>query len=179
MTNTDSPAGNKACETLNLRPATESDLAGINEIYNFYVDNSLAIFDWEKHSIEKRTQWFKEHQENNLPVLVATDGEQILGWASASKYSQRCGYYKTVELSIYILSEYKRKGLGRQLLSALISACKTDEYHAMLAIVASDNLGSIKLLKEFDFAVAGALKEVGYKFDRWLDVVIMQRIIKP
>lgn len=168
----------KQSDALCLRLADLADLEAINGIYNHYVEHSVSTFDMEGHSPEKRLQWFEEHRVYDLPILVASDNGKIIAWASASRYSGRCGYKHTVELSMYVASDYLNKGIGRQLMKSLVGECQEKGYHAMLAIVAADNDAGIALLRSFGFEIAGRLKEVGYKFGRWLDVTIMQKVVE-
>lgn len=162
-----------------LRPAQEADLEAINQIYNHYVENSWATFDVEKHTDEQRRTWFEEHLKDGLPVLVACDKGKVVAWGSASRYSLRCGYKGTVELSLYVAPGYEHKGIGKQLMKSLLKEGQNRGYHAMVSITSADNEPSIRLLRGLGFEMAGCLKEVGRKFDRWLDVAIMQKVMEP
>ncbi|MCA9211895.1 MAG: N-acetyltransferase [Planctomycetales bacterium] len=165
---------------ITIRQATESDLAEINEIYNESVVNSTASYDLEPQPIEVRQEWFRQHN-NRFAVFVAEDatdnGSHIEAWASLSRFSPRGGYDATAETSIYVRERSWRKGIGAKLQAALIAHAKANGFHALLALTTSENVGSIRMHEQFGFRVAGTMREVGYKFDQWLDVTIMQLIL--
>ena len=157
-----------------LRPATEADLAAINAIYNFYVRTSTATFDLEKVSLEERRQWFQRHRER-YPVLVAEAAGEVVGWCSASPFHLRPGYRQTVEDSVYLQDAWRGRGVGRLLLAALLREVVRLGYHSVMALIGdSANEASVRLHANLGFRQVGIEREVGYKFDRWLDVVLMQ-----
>lgn len=165
------------CETSLLREAEEKDLARIVEIYNESVRSSTATFDLSEESIESRRRWFEEHQSNDLPIFVIEKDSSVIGWCSFSYYHSRCAYRQTVEPSIYLDASYRKQGYGKQLMNRLMTAAAEKGYHAIVALVCSENEASIKLAQYFGFEIVGRLKEVGYKFDRWLDVSILQKVL--
>lgn len=165
------------CETSLLREAEEKDLERIVEIYNESVRSSTATFDLSEESIESRRQWFKEHQSSGLPVFVIEKDSSVIGWCSLSYYHSRCAFRQTVEPSIYLDASYRQQGYGKQLMNRLMTAAAEKGYHAIVALVCSDNQASIKLAKIFGFEIVGRLKEVGYKFDKWLDVSILEKVL--
>ena len=154
------------------------DAQAICSLYNFYIKSSTASFALKEETLEERRAWLLNHETSSMPVLVADLGERVVAFASISPYHSRCGYASTVELSIYIDPVCVNKGLGKILLDRLIEMA-SDRYHALMALICSENESSIKLFAGRDFEVVGVLKEVGYKFDRYLDVTIMERILKP
>jgi L-amino acid N-acyltransferase YncA len=157
-----------------LRDARPADLPAINDLYNYYVLNSTATFHERPMPIEERRAWWDEH-ENRYPLLVAEDGDQLLGWAVLSPYSGRCGYRFTVEDSVYLRPEACGKGLGRELLTALLDRGAAAGFHSVVAIIAAESEPSIRLHAGLGFREVGRLHEVGFKFGRWLDVIFMQR----
>ncbi|MBX9571492.1 MAG: GNAT family N-acetyltransferase [Candidatus Obscuribacterales bacterium] len=165
------------CETLLLREAEERDLPRITEIYNQSVLSSTATFDLVEEKLEARQRWFQEHQKDGLPIFVIEKDSSIVGWASLSYYHSRCAYRQTVEPSIYIDASYRKHGYGKQLMNRLMTAAAENGYHAIVALVCSENDASIKLAQVYGFEQVGRLKEVGYKFDRWLDVSILQKVL--
>lgn len=120
--------------------------------------------------------WFESHQRSGLPVIVAEEDGRVAGWASLSFFHNRCGYSQTVEPSIYIRPGHHRRGLGLRLTSELM--VEAEKYHCLIAYICSENQASINLIKKFGFREIGILKEVGRKFDRWLDVTVVQRVIE-
>ena len=157
-----------------LRPATEADLGAINAIYNFYVRTSTATFDLEEGSLEERRQWFDQHGER-YPLLVAEAAGEVVGWCSASPFRLRPGYRHTVEDSVYIQDAWRGRGVGRLLLAALLREVERLGYHSVMALIGdSANEASVRLHASLGLRHVGIEREVGYKFDRWLDVVLMQ-----
>lgn len=163
--------------TVSIRRAEKKDIEAIRDIYNYYVSRSTATFALTEDSEEERNSWFQQHQDKQLPVIVAENGGRVVGWASLSYYHSRCGYKQTVEPSLYVLHEYCNRGLGRRLTKELLKAAKERGYHCIVSLVCSENKTSLSLLKKFGFEERGELKEAGRKFDRWLNVTIMQLML--
>lgn len=161
-----------------IRPATRDDLPAINALYNYYVSNSVATFALQEMSAAERETWWAEH-EGRYPVLVAEGDGRVCGWASLSRYAGRCGYRHTVEDSVYVDPDLHGWGIGGALLASLVSLGAARSFHSVVALIASDQVPSVRLHERRGFARVGVLREVGYKFDRWLDVVIMQRLLEP
>jgi len=161
-----------------IRAATRSDLAAINEIYNYYVSRSTATFALREDSLDDRSRWFDAHRANDLVILVCLIDGQTIAWGSLSPYSQRCAYKTTLELSIYIHHEFTGRGIGRKILDQLIREARQRKCHALLSLVCSENEASIALFGKAGFEPVGLLKQVGRKFDRWLDVSILQRTLE-
>ena len=163
---------------MNVRPATAADLPGILEIYNDAVLNTTATYDYEPRTLEHRTQWFEERRRDGYPVFVAVDASgRVLGWSALNPFHARFGYRFTSENSVYVAASSRGQGLGKLLLPPLIDAAKARGLHAIIAVIDADNEASIRLHARFGFEKVGHFKQVGFKFDRWLDVVYMQRIV--
>lgn len=168
----------KTLESIKIRDAQPSDLAEISNIYNYFVSRSTATFAMNEETLAERQQWFAQHQGEGLPVIVAADENgKVLGWASLSFYHERCGYRQTVEPSLYVHHEFHSKGLGKTLTTELMNLAHKGDFHCMVALVCSENETSIKVLKSFGFEEKGVLREVGRKFDRWLDVTMLQKML--
>lgn len=161
-----------------IRPAEQRDLPAIVEIYNHYVRTSSATFDTNDQTLDERRQWFDNHEKAGLPVFVAEENGNVIGWQSLSFYHSRCAYKQTVESSTYIAPSYHGKGLGRRLLETAIEAASQRGFHCIVGLISSENANSIELVKKCGFEVIGTLKEVGFKFDRWLDVTIVQKMLR-
>ena len=159
-----------------IRPAEERDLPAINDIYNFYVRTSTCTYQVEDETAEARLRWFRNHSAL-LPVFVAEREGQIVAWSSLSHYHARAGYRYTVENSIYVRDDCRRAGLGAQLLAHLVEEARRHGYHAIIAGISADQIASVELHRKFQFVEVGRLLEVGFKFDRWLDVVYLERIV--
>jgi len=161
---------------LQIRLATEADLPIINDIYNHYASNSTCTYQLEPEKIEDRVKWFNAHGPKH-PVTVAEVEGKVLGWGSLSKFHQRAAYANTVENSLYIHHEHRRQKIGSALLADQIRRAREIGHHTILAIIDSDQAGSIALHERFGFTRAAHLKQLGFKFNRWLDVVYMQLML--
>jgi L-amino acid N-acyltransferase len=161
-----------------IRAAAERDLDAIRAIYNHWVVNSVATFDMSEQAAAERASWFSQHASENLPVLVAEVKGRVVGWGSLSYYHSRCAYKQTVEPSVYVHPDFIYAGIGKSLVDALMIAAKENGYHTVVALICSENINSIRLFAGFGFTEIGTLKEVGRKFDRWLDVTLMQKALQ-
>ncbi len=161
---------------LTIRRATVADLEAINAIYNHYVVTSTATYQIAPETIEARRVWFEAHDEQH-PVIVAEVHGQLLGWGALSPFHTREAYARTVENSVYIHHDHHRHGLGGALLEELIRLAQQLEYRTIIAGIDSEQAPSIALHERYGFASVGHLNAVGYKFDRWLDVIYMQRML--
>jgi phosphinothricin acetyltransferase len=162
---------------LKVRKGTIKDLKDITEIYNEAIEKTVATFDTEKKTLDQQRIWFNEHGENN-PIIVAVKEGVIVGWAALSKYSTRCAYSNTAEISLYVREEYQGKGIGRKLMDEIIKEGEKTNIHVVLARITEGNEVSVHLHKSVGFDNIGTMKEVGQKFGRLLDVHLMQKIYK-
>lgn len=159
-----------------IRLATVADLDRINEIYNHYVLHSTCTYQTEPEPIEGRRKWFEAHGERH-PVTVAEEDGRIVGWGSLSRFHARAAYGRTVENSVYVDPALHRRGIGRLLLVDLIERAQRLGHHTIVALIDADQLPSIAIHEKLGFEPAGRLKEVGYKFNRWLHVIHMQKLL--
>lgn len=164
---------------ITLRPATANDLEGILAIVNHNILYSTALYDYNVKSMEYMQQWFSEKQEAGWPVIVADCKGKVAGYGTYGTFRTKDGYKYTVEHSVYVNEEYHGKGIGKMLLADLIVLAKKQGMHSMIAGIDAENKGSIEFHKKFGFREAGLLKEVGFKFNRWLDVVFMELHLNP
>lgn len=160
-----------------IRPARLDDIPAITDIYNDAVLRTTATFDTQPKTLDQQRAWFEAHDAQH-PILVAEEDGQVVGWASLSAYSDRCAYDGTAEDSVYVREDCRGRGIGRALLSKLIEEGRRCGLHTVLARVVGGNDGSVHLHEMFGFETIGVTREVGYKFGRWLDVVIMQLIYR-
>lgn len=157
--------------------AREEHLPAITEIYNEAVLNSTATFDTEPKTLEDRRRWFQAHGAP-YPVLVAVAPTgKVAAWASLGPYSDRPAYRFTVEDSLYVRPEYQGQGLGSRLLGTLVELAGEIGYHTIVARVVDGNVASLAVHRKCGFEAVGTLRAVGYKFDRWLDVTFLQRLL--
>ena len=160
-----------------IRHATEDDLPEILAIYNDVIINTTAVYDYEPHTLEMRQQWFKTKQEQGFPVFVATENEKIVGLSSIGPFRAWAAYKFSVENSVYVASDSRGKGIGKLLLPPLIEAAKKLRLHTIIAGIDATNEASIKLHRHFGFEEVAHFKEVGFKFNRWLDLKFLQLVI--
>lgn len=159
------------------RPATAADMPAVNDIRNYFVRTSTAIYTEQESSVEERLAWLRDRDPLLHPVIVAEEDGKIVGWASLSPYSEKCGYRTTVEVSVYVLPEYQGRGIGKALLSNLIERGRDAGAHCLIARIDADGLPSIRLHELLGFSEVGRLRDAGRKFDRWLTVVYMQKLL--
>jgi L-amino acid N-acyltransferase YncA len=161
---------------IKLRNAEIDDLERINEIYNYYVFESTCTYQTEPEPIESRKNWFINRNEKH-PVIVVENNSRILGWGATSRFKERKAYENTGEISIYIDHDWLHRGLGKVILSYLIEQAGQVGLHTLMAVISADQTPSILLHEKYGFKTVAHLKEVGYKFGQWLDVVYMQYMI--
>ncbi|MES2544344.1 MAG: N-acetyltransferase family protein [Bacteroidota bacterium] len=163
---------------IKIRAAVFSDLDTILEIINHEILNSTSIYDYEPRDFDTQKAWFEDKQKQNFPVIVAEYDKGVIGFATYGTFRFKEGYRFTVEHSVYVSPEFKGKGVGRKLLLHLIELAKEQKLHSMVGVIDSENQGSIKFHETFGFENVGNIKESAYKFDRWLDSIFMQLILK-
>lgn len=163
-------------DDVSIRPATPEDVAAIAEIYNEAILNTVATFDTETKSIADRVRWFETHDARH-PVIVAEIGGTVVAWATLSAWSDRQAYSGTAETTLYVDARYRGGGIGSSLLTALIDIATKQEFHTLIARITTGSEASIRLHIARGFEHVGTLREVGFKFDRYLDVEIYQRML--
>lgn len=162
---------------LTIRTASIKDIDEITKIYNEAIKKTIATFDTEEKTIAERKKWFKEHGQKN-PLIVAEENNIILGWAALSKYSTRCAYSDTAEISLYVKEEFQDKGIGKKLIENIVQEGEKAGLHVIIARITDGNEKSIYLHNSVGFEHVGIMKEVGRKFGKILDVYLMQKIYK-
>ncbi len=163
--------------SVNIRPSTDADLPAIAALYAYYVENTTTTFELVAPSLAEITRRRAVILEHEFPYAVAESGKgQLLGYAYTGPYRLRPAYRFTVEDSIYIDHAHTGRGIGHLLLARLIEESIAAGKREMIAVIGgSDNCGSIRLHERCGFAHAGLLKNVGYKFETWIDTLFMQR----
>ena len=146
-------------------------------IVNDAILNSSAWYEYEPWDTARLTSWFDAKQAGGWPLLVADDGAAALGFASFGPFRDRPAYARTVEHSVYIAAEARGRGVGRYLLGAIVDEAQARGLHAMIGGVDAANEGSLAFHRAAGFAEVGRLREVGWKFERWLDLVFMQKLL--
>ena len=159
---------------INIQKATLSDVNSILVIVNDAILNTTAIYDYDLRTLEEQTEWFLLKEKNNFPVFIAEWNNEILGFGTYDTFRTKIGYRFTVEHSVYVKEGFAGKGIGKLLLEQLITTAKSENYHVMIGVIDTTNENSIRFHEKFGFESIGILKEVGFKFNRWLDVNLMQ-----
>ena len=161
---------------METRPATLDDAEGIREIYNAEVETSTATFDLVPRSYEEQRQWILDRSGAYAAIVAVVDG-RVAGFASLSPYRERPAYSTTVEDSVYVADHARGRGLGRVLLDELVRRAESHGFHSLIARIVAGHDASIALHAGAGFDHVGIEREVGRKFGRWLDVVVMQRVL--
>lgn len=159
-----------------IRLARQDDLAAISDIYNHYVMRSTCTFQTEPETLADRAAWFAQHDEAHPVTVAELDGE-VVGWGSLSAFHTRCAYRYTVEPSIYVRHDRVGLGVGSALQADLIDRARAAEHHSLVGLICTDNTASLALADKAGFVQVGLLREVGHKFDRWLDVAYVQLML--
>lgn len=159
-----------------IRPATEADQPAILEITNEVVANGTASFDLEPRTPEEHREWARQFR-GPYSLLVAEERGEVVAWGCLHPYGGRPGYRFTTENSVYIREGWRGRGLGRQMLAALIDEARANGFHALIARITTDNEASLALHASLGYEEVGREREVGYKFERWLDVAVMQLLL--
>jgi L-amino acid N-acyltransferase YncA len=162
---------------MTIRQAEERDIPAITAIYNEVVANSNAVWTEKPDTEAERLAWLGARRALGYPVLVATEGATVVGYGTFGDFRAWPGYRYSVEHSLYIQSGCRGRGLGRILMTELISAAAALGKHVLIAGIDGGNQASIRLHASMGFAEVARMPEVGRKFGRWLDLVFMQRIL--
>ncbi|MFD4432515.1 GNAT family N-acetyltransferase [Nocardia sp. NPDC058497] len=158
-----------------IRDADKADLPAVLAIHNTNIAESTAIWDTDEVDLDDRITWFADRTAAGMPILIAEIDGEVAGYASYGRWRPKSGYRFTVENSVYVDHRFQRRGVATALLTELIArATDSGRVHAMIAAIESGNAASITLHERFGFRTVGELPEVGRKFDRWMDLTLMQ-----
>lgn len=157
--------------------ASRADLPQILAIYNEVIRNTTAVYSDREVTLKDREQWFDAKLAQGFPVLVATDASGVAGFGTFGEFRAWPCYRSSVEHSVHVRTDRRRRGVGRGLVLALIDAAAAMQKHAMIAGIDAENVISISLHQSLGFEIVGHFREVGRKFGRWLDLKFMQRFI--
>jgi L-amino acid N-acyltransferase len=162
---------------IRIRPAVSGDVPVILDIMNEAIIHTTSVYEYTPRPIEVQQAWFEKKQADAMPVLVAVNEEEVLGYGTYDVFRPRAAYRFTVEHSVYVAAPHRGLGIGAIILKALIHKALEEGYHTMIAGIDAANKGSIAFHRKYGFEEVGLLREVGYKFDRWLDLQFMQLIL--
>ena len=166
---------------MEVRACTAADLPAVQAIYAHHVLHGTGTFEEVPPTLDEMTARHARIVANaRFPFLVAAEDGVILGFAYATEFRQRAAYRHTCESSVYIAPDAQRRGIGYALMREVIDRCTTQGLREMLAVIGdTQNYASIGLHAALGFAHVGTFHNVGHKFDRWIDVVLMQRSLQP
>ncbi len=154
-----------------IRKPVPQEIPALLEIYNYEVENGVATLDIDKKSLADWERWYYNHNISNHPLIVCEDEGEIAGYATLSSYREKQAYSSTVELSVYVSPDHRRKGVGTLLMEEILRMAREDEsIHTVVSVITSGNLASVRLHDKFGFTFCGTIKEVGIKFGRYVDI---------
>lgn len=162
---------------ITIRPYSEADVPAILAIVNHNILHSTSLYDYAPRTLEKQIALLAEKNTKNFPVFVAETAGEIAGFGTYGEFRFREAYLFTVEHSVYVSHEFNGKGIGGKLLSALIETAQKNNLHTMIGVIDAENVASIRFHEKYGFKTVGIIKESGFKFNRWLDSVFMQRFL--
>ena len=160
-----------------IRPATTDDLPAILAIYNDVILNSTAAYVYEPHTLAMRTNWFNDLKAGGWPVIVADNAGTVTGYGCIGVFRNKPGYKYTGEHTVYVHADHRGKGIGSALLTALIEEAQRLQLRTLIGGIDSANTASIAFHTGFGFVECARMKDVAYKFGRWLDLVFVQLIL--
>ena len=162
---------------IKIRPYQIEDAPILLEIINYNILNATALYDYEPRTLENQVAILEEKLSKGFPVIVATENEMVVGFGYYSEFRFREAYKFTVEHSVYAHPNHLGKGIGKSILENLILLAKAQKLHTMIGVIDAENQSSIEFHKKFGFEIAGTIKESGFKFNRWLHSVFMQKML--
>jgi phosphinothricin acetyltransferase len=156
----------------------DAHASAIREIFNDAILNTTALYEYQPQSLSTVREWFGSKASGGYPVLGAIDANaQLMGFASYGSFRGRPAYKYTVEHSVYVHPDHRRRGVARALMKRLIELGQAQNYHAMIGGIDAENAASIALHEQFGFSHAGTIREAGFKFGRWLDLAFYQLLM--
>jgi phosphinothricin acetyltransferase len=161
---------------ISIRHAEERDAEAIRSIYNYEVEHETATFDLVPRSLEDQLEWQRARTGAFCVYVAELDGE-VVGFGALSPYKERAAYRTSVEDSVYVRRDLGRQGIGRAMLSHLLEAAENGGFHAVMARITTLSEGSIALHEALGFQLVGIERQIGRKFNKWLDVALMQCLL--
>lgn len=167
----------EAPSPITLRLATSADAAEIAEIYNREVLGTTSTFDLVPRSIEAQREWLAARSGAFAAIVAVDASRRVVGFAALSPYKDRAAYTTTVEDSVYVHRDVNGRGIGKLLLTRLIEIARESGFHAVIARIEATGTASRALHASCGFELVGIERQVGRKFNRWLDVAVMQKLL--
>ena len=165
----------KATRTFTIRPATHDDLPAVVGIYNWAVNQTFATIDSEPLGTEEAAAWWEAHEKRSK-LIVSTDDSGVIGWARLFPWNQRG--FDIVEDLVYVDPVHQGRGIGKALLAELIKEARGLGYRTIVATIATDNRAGLALHSRLGFEVVGTIRHAAHKFDRWMDITLVQRSLE-
>jgi phosphinothricin acetyltransferase len=163
---------------IQIRAYQTEDTQAILDIINYNILHSTALYDYTIRNFEQQKAILEDKTNKGFPVIIAELNGELVGFGMYSEFRFREAYKFTVEHSVYVSEKHIGKGIGKTLLSELIQLAKAQGLHTIIGVIDSENKGSIAFHEQFGFKTVGIIKESGFKFDRWLDSVFVQLLLK-
>ncbi len=163
---------------ITIRNAEEKDIPEILDIYNHSVLHTTSVYSYKPHTLEMRRKWFEEKKAAGHPVIIAEEDNRIAGFIAYGPFRSWPAYKYTVEHSVHIHPDFRRKGIASMLMKEMIEFAAKNDVHAIIAGIDSANFASTKLHLQFNFKEVAHFKEVGYKFNKWLDLIFMELVLE-
>ena len=164
---------------MEIRDAGVDDLPGLLAIYNEVIATSTAIYTEQPATLDDRVAWWNARVAQGYPVLVATDSSGVIGFASFGDFRAWPGYRFTVEHSVHVRADRRGSGVGTAMMRVLLAKASGMGKHVMIAGVDADNQASLQFHERLGFSRVAHFRQVGFKFERWLDLVFLQRFLDP
>jgi L-amino acid N-acyltransferase YncA len=156
----------------------EPHAAAILAIFNDAIVHSTALYDYKPRTMEMMAAWFEAKSKGKYPVIgVQGEAGELMGFASYGAFRAWPAYKYTVEHSVYVDARFRRRGIGKRLLKEIIAAAQSQNYHTMVGVIDASNVVSVRLHEAFGFTCCGTIRQAGFKFGRWLDVLFYQLIL--
>ncbi|MDD4967864.1 MAG: GNAT family N-acetyltransferase [Paludibacter sp.] len=164
---------------MELRPCTEQQLPEILDIFNDAILNSTALYDYKTRTLDMMQAWYADKQKGNYPIVGAFDENNLLlGFSTYGMFRVRPAYKYSIEHSVYVRPDKRGQGLGKILLKEIIKKAQEQNFHTLVGVIDASNTVSMKLHEAEGFVLTGIMKEVGFKFGKWLDAAFYQLILE-
>ena len=163
-------------EEVHIRRANDNDAEAIRSIYNYEVENETSTFDLVPRSLQEQLAW-QNARQGAFCVYVAEVNGEVVGFGALSPYKERAAYRTSVEDSVYVRRDMARHGIGSALLDHLLGTAEDGGFHAVMARITTLSFASIALHERLGFTLVGVEREIGRKFNKWLDVALMQCLL--
>lgn len=160
-----------------IRDAFEGDIPAITEIFNSVIDSTNSVYREERVPQSERLEWFHDKKAHGYPIIVVELEGEVVGYGGFGTFRAAQGYRLTVEHTIHVAEAYRKRGLGRAILTELIHRATEGGYHLMIGAIDSENHGSIKLHEEFGFSECARIKDAALKHGNYLTLVLMEKVL--